>query len=129
MMIDEKRCIGCRACSAISGSISISEDEGVRSITFHSHDDVLTERLIRACPAGAVSEGITAESITLTFRMKQCGICRRPFATEREIEHVAARISQLQGFQKSWLDLCPECRKDVQRRSHAWQCIRIRGSR
>ncbi|MCQ8903411.1 MAG: hypothetical protein NQU42_04890 [Methanothrix sp.] len=124
MKVDERRCIGCRACSAISRSISISEDAGIRSITFHSHDESLTERLIEACPAGAISSGITAESITLTFRMKRCSVCGEPFATEREIEHVASLIPETH---KNWLDLCPECRRAEQRRSHAWHCIRIRG--
>lgn len=125
-MIDEKRCIGCRACSAISSSISISEDAGVRTITIHSHEG-LTDRLIEACPTGAISPRPAAESVTLTFRMKRCSICGEPFATEREIEHVAARIPQMQGFQKSWLDLCPKCRREEQRRSHARHSIRIRG--
>ncbi|MCX8206381.1 MAG: hypothetical protein N3G75_00915 [Methanothrix sp.] len=129
MKIDEKVCIGCRACSAISSSISISEESDVRSITFHPHDESMTDSLIEACPAGAISSGLTAESITLIFRMKRCSVCGEPFATEREIEHVAARISQMQDFQKRWLDLCPECRRDGQRRSHAVPCIRIRGRR
>ncbi|WP_369424959.1 hypothetical protein [Methanothrix sp.] len=129
MKIDERRCIGCRACSAISSSISISEDSDVRSITFHPHDESMTERLIEACPAGAISPGLKAESFTLTFRMRRCSTCGEPFATEREIEHVAAHISQMQGFQMSWLDLCPECRRDGQRRSHALPCIRTRGRR
>ncbi|MDH7596670.1 MAG: hypothetical protein QHG98_02865 [Methanothrix sp.] len=124
MKVDERRCIGCRACSAISESISISENAGIRSITFRSHDDTLTERLIEACPAAAISAGIAAEIITLTFRMRRCSVCGEPFATEREIDHVASCFPEMH---KNWLDLCPECRRDMQRRSHAWQCIRIRG--
>jgi len=126
MKIDEKKCIGCRACSAISSSISISEDAEMRSITFHPHED-LTDRLIEACPTGAISSALTTESITLAFRMKRCSICGEPFATEREIEHVAALMPA--RFQKSWLDLCPNCRRDGQRRSHARQCILVRGRR
>lgn len=139
LLIDEGKCIGCRACSnlwpEISAAVGLSDRGAERTIIFPGFFEYfearIAEALAGACPTGAISFGppdkLPGEgSFSLTFEMVRCRICARPFATGKELEYIESRLSDDVrgiGSEISWTDLCPNCRRSAFREAASRELI------
>ncbi len=131
LVVDEGKCIGCRACSnlwhEISSALTFSEKGPQRTIkfprAFEDFEARIAESLAEVCPTGAISIVITderpeMESYALAFEMVRCRRCRSPFATEEEMKYIIDRLPkdlQAKSSVVSWMELCPSCRRSVER--------------
>ena len=131
LLVDENRCIGCRACSnlwrEISCALAFSEAGPERTIkfptAFEEFEARIAESLAEVCPMGAISAVLSddlpvEESFSLTFELVRCQRCRTPFATEKETNYIRDRLPeeiQARSSGESWMELCPSCRRSVER--------------
>jgi len=131
LLVDEDKCIGCRACSnlwrEISCALSFSEAGPERTIkfpaAFEEFEARIGEALAEVCPTGAISAALAddlpeEESFALTFRLARCQRCRTPFATKKEMDYIRDRLPeeiQARGSAVSWMELCPSCRRSAER--------------
>jgi hydrogenase-4 component H len=139
LIVDEEKCIGCRACSnlwpEISSALSFSEKGPWRTIkfprAFEEFEARIAESLAEVCPTGAISIALAderpeGESFVISFEMVRCRRCRTPFATEEEIRYIAERVPE--GLQarvsaSSWMEICPSCRRSLGREATARDLI------
>jgi ferredoxin len=142
LVVDEGKCIGCRACSnlwpEISSALSFSESGPQRTIkfprAFEEFEARISESLAEVCPTGAISivladERPEMESYALAFEMVRCRRCRTPFATEEEMKYIIDRLPkdlQAKSSAVSWVELCPSCRRSVEREAAARDLIVVR---
>jgi ferredoxin len=143
LVVDEEKCIGCRACSnlwaEISSALSFSDKGPQRTIkfprAFEEFEARIAESLVEICPTGAISVNLAderpkTESFALTFELVRCRRCRTPFATEKEMEYIADRLPEdlrAQSSGVSWMGLCPSCRRSAEREAAARNLIVVRG--
>lgn len=142
LVVDDGKCIGCRACSnlwaEISSALSFSDKGPQRTIKFPMYFEEfearIAESLAEVCPTGAISIALTderpeEESFTLTFELARCRRCQTPFATEEEVKYVIDRLPEdlrAQSSAVSWMELCPSCRRSAEREAAARNLIVVR---
>ncbi|HII02803.1 TPA: 4Fe-4S binding protein [Methanosarcinaceae archaeon] len=102
---EEKKCIGCRACTSACPEklITFSEEGKLRSISFPANCSPDCELCALACPEKAISftfpeeeekSRVPLETQTLDFELAPCQKCGTAFATRRELEKVRTAISE-----------------------------------
>ncbi len=139
LVVDGGKCIGCRACSSlwpeISCALSFSDKGPQRTIkfprAFEEFEARIAESLAEVCPTGAISIVLTderpeEESFALSFEMIRCRRCRTPFATEGEMKYIIERLPkdlQAPNSAISWMEICPSCRRSVERDAAARDLI------
>jgi ferredoxin len=142
LVVDDGKCIGCRACSnlwaEISSVLSFSDKGPQRTIkfprAFEEFETRIAEALAEVCPTGAISVALTderpeGESFALTFELVRCRRCRTPFATEEEVKYIIDRLPEdlrAQSSAVSWMELCPSCRRSAEREAAARDLIVVR---
>lgn len=118
LIVDEARCFGCRACSSVcpASLIQLEEADGVRSILFAG---ICVEECVLcrdACPQEAIAfeeVGQEREGVRLRFPLRRCDRCGEPFAPERLLEALPARLEEALGTAEApWVGLCPGCRRE-----------------
>lgn len=131
LLVDEEKCIGCRACSnlwpEISCALTISEAGPERTIkfptAFEEFEARIAESLAEVCPTGAITAVLSdelpeEESFALNFQLARCRRCRTPFATKEEMSYIRDRLPeeiQARSSGESWMELCPSCRRSAER--------------
>lgn len=142
LVVDDGKCIGCRACSnlwaEISSALSFSDKGPQRTIkfprAFEEFETRIAEALAEICPTGAISVALTderpeEESFALTFDLVRCRRCRTPFATEEEVKYIIDRLPEdlrAKSSAVSWMELCPSCRRSAEREAAARDLIVVR---
>ena len=122
LTVDEKTCIGCRACSAVCpvDLIRLSDEDGVRRIDFPGICDEDCQECARACPEEAIDLvfGEVQPEFVISFDLVPCQRCGAPFVTYGEMDRLGKTIPQelqTDAFGASWMTLCPRCRRSVER--------------
>lgn len=156
IIADEKKCIGCRACTSVcpEGRIHFSEEVGMRNIQFPGSCTLNCELCALACPEDAITfvlsnkghieenidgklegKGSEGENLFLfpdrivSLELIPCRKCGATFATFREIEKVRKAISEkvpLLSGEDLWVEFCPECRGVAFREKEAGTLLRTR---
>jgi ferredoxin len=137
LIVDEERCIGCRACSSVCpvDLIALTDGEGERILTFPVVCGEDCQQCAQVCPEEAISLTFVKtsppeERFDLSFDMVYCHRCGSPFITEGEMMRLKATIPQemqTDALGRSWLELCPRCRRSVEREKAARETIASRG--
>ncbi len=118
LLVDEALCFGCRACSSVcpAALIRLEEADGLRSIRFPGTCDEECVRCQDVCPQEAIAFGEVErerEGAQLRFPLRLCSRCGQPFAPERLLAALPARIEEVLGAGEAlWIGLCPTCRRE-----------------
>lgn len=124
LIVDEKKCIGCSACTSVcpEGIIHFSEEGGMRNIQFPGSCTLNCELCVLNCPENAITfvlreegniegnregnkEGNREEKLEgenrfilpdriISLKLMPCRKCGATFATLKEIEKVRKAISE-----------------------------------
>ncbi|MHC1631539.1 MAG: hypothetical protein ACXQT4_04505, partial [Methanotrichaceae archaeon] len=144
LVLDQDKCIGCRACSSMFPKETIVlKDEGTcRTIIFPAFCDDGCLDCAQICPVGAITwwvqsrlsmaerPEVSDEQFCLNFDLELCQRCGEPFATEGEIWFTKAIIPadlQIDASGQSWIELCPSCRRSIERERSSRDLVKARG--
>ena len=149
IIVEEKKCIGCRACTSVcpEGIINFSEEGGMRNIQFPGSCTLNCELCALNCPENAITfvlreegklEGKLGGKLEgekkagenrfllpdriISLKLMPCRKCGATFATLKEIEKVRKAISEkvpLLSGGDFWMELCPGCRRVTSREKEA----------
>lgn len=128
MMLHDKKCIGCGACSIVcpAFAITISENRKHRMIHIHTASCIYCGLCVEACPEGAITltSGNELPSFNkdmlhheLKIKIKRCEQCRKLVGTQKGILKTAKDIFFKRGVntkEMEWINLCSSCRRKFQ---------------
>ncbi|HWQ18863.1 MAG TPA: 4Fe-4S binding protein [Methanotrichaceae archaeon] len=129
--LDSTKCIGCCSCSNVCPSKNITrEDVGARRIIRYKACQEFCDICVESCPGKALKLAAQGEDVEIAFDMVRCEVCGAPYATEKMLDRIRTSIpadQQVDSTGKSWVGICPMCRRDLERERAARPIIASRG--
>ncbi|MDH7487080.1 MAG: 4Fe-4S dicluster domain-containing protein [Anaerolineae bacterium] len=136
LLVSAERCIGCRACATVcpAGLITLSDTDRRRTVWFAAVCREECTRCVEACPTEAinlptVTGAVRGEGTRLDFELRACAGCGAPVATVEMLAWLRAVIPpevQTDAEGTQWLELCPQCRQEVEAQRVAREVIMAR---
>lgn len=113
LIIDEKLCIGCYACSSAcdDGLICVKNDGNTRKITVSGLCRKECSNCQLVCPTEAISftDDISSVYQEISLAMVTCNICALPVMPEKMVDFLAKRTGQ----DVYDMQICLKCRQKV----------------
>ncbi|MBN1323104.1 MAG: 4Fe-4S dicluster domain-containing protein [Methanotrichaceae archaeon] len=127
--MDSSRCLGCFACSNVCPSVKITREDGEQRVIRFSRCEEFCDLCVEFCPGEALSISPEGEDFQISFELIPCRACHTPFATRpmlRRIIEVVPEELQKDSEGISWVEICPRCRREMERERAARPAVRSR---
>jgi Pyruvate/2-oxoacid:ferredoxin oxidoreductase delta subunit len=133
--VDLSKCLGCFACSNICPNQFIirEETEGKRRTIRWSKCKEECDICVEFCPAKALTlvpySDTTPEIVEVSFDLIPCQVCGKGFATDpllRRIQETIPANLQKDSSGKSWVGICPFCRRELEAETASRQIVQMR---
>jgi Pyruvate/2-oxoacid:ferredoxin oxidoreductase delta subunit len=119
--IDQGRCIGCSACSRVCPAGLITLRDSLDREIWLSPCSEDCQRCLEACPEDAITLVESGGDSLISFELMACKVCSQRFAPRKMIDRIKRVLPETDPA--SWADICPGCRRDIERRGAARQEI------
>lgn len=135
IQVDAAKCLGCFACSNICPNqfITREEAEGKKRTIRWSKCKEECDICVEFCPAKALTlvpyRDETPEKIEASFDLVPCRMCNKGFATEPLLKRIRETIPanlQVDSTGRSWVEICPFCRRELEAQTACQQIVRSR---
>jgi ferredoxin len=128
--LDTTKCIGCCSCSNVCPSKNITrEDLGDKRTIHYKKCSEFCDICVESCPSKALSLAAQGEDVEIAFDLVKCTVCGEPFATEKMLDRIRSSVPQnlrVDSAGQSWVEICPMCRRDLERERAARPVIKER---
>jgi len=115
---DKDKCIGCAACSNVCPNHFTTREDGlVRTIRWSKCTEEC-DLCVEFCPEKALSLVPECDETEIVHEFVRCKTCGRGFATERMMDRIASTVPPhllIDSSGLNWLEICPDCRRAVER--------------
>jgi ferredoxin len=128
--LDTTKCIGCCSCSNVCPSKNITREDlrDKRTIRYKKCSE-FCDICVESCPCKALTLVAQGEDVEIAFDLVKCTVCGEPFATEEMLERIRSSVPQnlrVDSAGQSWVEICPMCRRDLERERAARPVIKER---
>ena len=135
IQVDASKCLGCFACSNICPNqfITREETEDKKRTIRWSKCKEECDICVEFCPAKALTlvpyRDEIPDKIEASFDLVPCRICSKGFATEPLLNRIRETIPanlQKDSTGRSWIEICPICRRELEAQTACQQIARSR---